>query len=52
MERVVGFLELLVAAGPSVLVFVISFMGLVVAALALFVVLESIRGGGNGAGRK
>jgi|GEM_PF-2202464 len=52
MEKLFRLLEVLVAAGPSVLVFVISFMGLLVAALALFVVLESIRGGRKGAERK
>lgn len=50
MENFVWLLELLAESGSSVLVFVISFMGLVVAALALFVVLESIRSSSKGRG--
>lgn len=43
MEKFITLLEFLANSGPTVLVFVIAFMGLVVAGLALYVVLEAIR---------
>lgn len=52
MESVLGFLESLANSGPTILVFFISTLGLVVAGLALYVVLVVItkqdqRGGGS-----
>ena len=43
MGKFVALLEFLARSGPAVLVFVIAFMGLVVAGLALYVVLQAIR---------
>ena len=47
MEKFVALLEFLARSGPTVLVFVIAFMGMVVAGLALYVVLQAIRPGGK-----